>query len=773
VELDAIVDRLTRGTTRLLTVVGPAGVGKTRLAIAAGDELVDAFPDGVVFIDLTVVHDPALVLPAVAAQLGMLDTGIGPVADRLQSHLQDREMLIILDNFEQVLSAAGDLATLVTAAPGLRLLVTSRFPLRIRAEQALRLGPLPVPALDVVPPLAELMTIPSVALFVARAQAQRADFVPDQQQVPLLIQLIHQLDGLPLALELAAGQVGVMPLAAIARRLDRRLQALQWEAQDLPDRQRSLHATIDWSYVLLTVEEQRLFRHLGVFVGRVSLDALAAVVGHEETDDTLLGLIALAEKSLVLPALEASDDPEPAFRMLETVRQFAREQLALEGELLVAEHAHARYFVELAEQADPHLRERTQRAWYFRLEAEHDNLRLALRWLLDHDESEPALQLAGALGYFWWLRGYLGEGWRWLEETLRTAADVDAAVWARALGRAGTLLMFGGALEQSKGMLEAALKLAQNHALTAAKLQPLVHLGLQAAFAGELADSLQWLERARALAQQLQDEHQGDFTVAVLGYRSLRGGNLQDAAEQLAAAIAGFRARGNDATATVLQFFHAIALQRLGRLAEAVFTIQDGLRTTLALRSRWQLSQGLEATLALVGDRTDPEQRARLMGALDTLTHTTGAQYGTLAGVSGQETAIEQDQLERGQLEPAWRVGRSLPFAEAVVLALAVLDNFAATLDREPLARRTSAVESPLSSREQEILQLVAEGMTSRQIGQKLFLSPRTVDHHLTSIFNKLGVGSRAKAVALATQRGLLGDDYGGALRAGSMQRRP
>jgi predicted ATPase/DNA-binding CsgD family transcriptional regulator len=756
VELDTIVDRLTRGTTRLLTVIGPAGVGKTRLALAAGDELRDAFPDGVVFVDLTVVHDPALVLPAVAAQLGMVDTGSGSVADRLQSHLQDRAMLLILDNFEQVLSAAGDLATLVMIASRPRLLVTSRFPLRIRAEQALRLGPLPVPALDVALPLAELVTIPSVALFVARAQAQRADFIPGEQQVPLLIQLIHQLDGLPLALELAAGQVGVMPLAAIARRLERRLQALQWEAQDLPDRQRSLHATIDWSYVLLTEEEQRLFRHLGVFVGRVSLDALAAVVGHEETEYTLLGLIALAEKSLVLPALEAPDDPEPAFRMLETVRQFAREQLALQGELLAAEHAHAQYFVELAEHADPHLRERTQRAWYFRLEAEHDNLRLALRWLLDHDKDEHALQLAGALGYFWWLRGYHGEGRRWLEEALRTAADADPAVRARALGRAGTLLMFGGDLEQSKVMLEAALKLAQDHALSAARLQPLVHLGLRAAFAGELTDSLHWLEKARALAHQLQDEHQGDFTVAVLGYRSLGGGNFQGAAEQFAAAIAGFRARGNDATATVLQFFHAITLQRLGQLAEAAQTIQDGLRTTLAFRSRWQLSQGLEATLSLVGDRTDPESRARLVGALDTLTHTTGAQYGTLARMSGQETAVGHDHLERGHLELAWRAGRSLPFAEVVVLALAMLDDFTATLDPGPPALRTSAVEGPLSPREHEILQLVAEGLTSKQIGQHLFLSHRTVDHHLTSIYNKLGVDNRTQAVAVATRDGIV-----------------
>jgi predicted ATPase len=446
-EIEEIVHRLTREHIRLLSLTGPGGVGKTRLALEARDRLADQFRDGVILADLSPVREPSLVLPTIAHALGILDSGPYPLAERLHEYLADRESLLILDTFEQVLPAAEQLPELLAAAPGLTMLVTSRVPLRLRWEQILRISPLAVPAPDAVLQLEELVQIPSVALFVERARAQRADFTPAEEQAPLLVQLVRQLDGLPLALELAAGQLNVLPLAVIVKRMNQRVQTLQWDAQDLPDRHRSLQAAIGWSYELLTEAEQRLFRHLGVFVGRVSLDAINAVAGDAGADLTLDGIAALAEKSLVLPGRPNDDDPEPAFELLDTVRQHACEQLEVHGELEAAGRAHAQYFLSLAEQADPELRRRSQVAWCRRLESEHDNLRLALRWLLDrgsidHGVADEAVRLAGALGHFWWLRGYHSEGAHYLEEALRAAPDAPPAVRTKALLEAGLLLFW-------------------------------------------------------------------------------------------------------------------------------------------------------------------------------------------------------------------------------------------------------------------------------------------------------------------------------------------
>jgi predicted ATPase len=409
VEFDTIEQRLVRDQVRLLSLVGPAGVGKTRLAWEAGNRLAAHFADGITSVNLAPVREPTLVLPAMAQALGLIDSGPRPLLDRLQEHLYDRTTLLILDNFEQVLPAGAALAELLAATPGLRILVTSRIPLRLRWERILRIGPLAIPALDTVLPLAELLQFPSVALFVERAQAQRDDFMPTDQQVPVLAQLTRQLDGLPLAIELAAAQMSVLPLAVIATRLDHHMQLLRWDAQDLPDRHRSLQAAIDWGYELLPASEQRLFRHLGVFVGRVSLDAIQAVVGGGDVDRTLAGMVSLAEMSLVLPGPPDETELEPTFGMLETMREYAREQLSRHDELEAANGAHARYFLALAEQAAPQLERCGQLTWLIRLQSEHDNLRAALRWLLDQEEHELALRLATALGYFWVVRRYHGK----------------------------------------------------------------------------------------------------------------------------------------------------------------------------------------------------------------------------------------------------------------------------------------------------------------------------------------------------------------------------
>ena len=438
-ELASIADWLLAEDVRLITLVGPGGVGKTRLALEAAARLSAHFPDGVVLVDLAPVRDLALVIPAIARALDLVDAGPRPLLERCARLLGARRLLLVLDNFEHVLAAAGQIGELAAAAARSRLLVTSRSPLHLRAERPLRIAPLPVPDAASDLPVETLVTLPAVALFVARARAQRPDFVLTQRQAPLLARLVRQLDGLPLALELAAARLHVLPLAAVARHLGERIDLLRWEAPDLPDRQHSLQAAMDWSYDLLPAEERRLFRLLGVFVGQVPLAALAAVAGEPDEGALLGALLALAEQSLVLPARPDDDDPEPAFGLLETVRQYARARLAAEGGLAGASHAHAHYFLALAERADPELRRPEQSLWFARLEREHDNLRAALRWLLGHGEPGEALRLAVALGDFWLRHGYHTEGVRWLEDALRHAPEADPAARTQGLLRAGLI----------------------------------------------------------------------------------------------------------------------------------------------------------------------------------------------------------------------------------------------------------------------------------------------------------------------------------------------
>lgn len=398
---------------RLLTLTGPAGVGKTRLALAAGADLVDHFPDGVALVDLAPLRDPQLIPTAIARAVGLVEIGRQTLPEQLQEALRERAMLLVLDNFEQVLPAAGILAELLGSCPHLKLLVTSRIPLQLRWAQVLRVPPLQVPDLNAaLVPVDELGRVPAVALFLARARARQADFALTEANAPLVAQLVAELDGLPLALELAAVRLGSLPLPTIAGRLGGRLRLLHWEAPDLAPRQRSLEAAVGWSYDLLGETEQRLFRCLSVFAGRASLSAITAVMRALESANTavraedavpsassaeegrmLEGLAALVEQSLVLPQPTdmqygsddaEEDDAEPAFAMLATMREYAWELLARQGELENARHAHAHYFHVLAERADPQLRGRSQRTWCFRLEREFDNLHAALQWLFDH-----------------------------------------------------------------------------------------------------------------------------------------------------------------------------------------------------------------------------------------------------------------------------------------------------------------------------------------------------------------------------------------------------
>jgi non-specific serine/threonine protein kinase len=825
-ELHVITQLLGSGDTHLLTLTGPAGVGKTRLARAAAARLAedhDCFPDGVVFVDLSAVREPALVLGSLAGAIGLLDMGSRSLLERLTEILAERRLLVVVDNFEQVLPAAASLGELLATCSGLALLVTSRAPLQLRWEQALRIAPLPVPDPTMpLPPLEELAAVPSVALFVQRARARQADFVLTEKLAPVVAQLAAELDGLPLALELAAARAATLPLPAIASRLGDRLRLLRWEAADVPDRQRSLEAAVGWSYDLLGEEEQRLFRCLGVFAGCISLDAIAAVVttvadvsgkadGREWGGDggrALDRLLSLAEQSLILPmwpadlgwqqggqgghagqagieeAVDEADDAEgsePIFGMLETVREYARERLAAAGELEVARRAHAHSFLALAKQSEPELHGHAQRSWFFRLEREHDNLRAALRWLLDQvdeDEGERALCLAGALGYFWRFRGYHAEGWRWLEEALgrgptavegETADPVSAAVHTQALLEAGGLLAVRGEVARARTFFEEALALARRQEDLGGIVQALCWVGLCARYAGEAERAVAQHEEALRRARALGDPFHVVAALYYLGGTVQMQGNVPDAAAHYVEALDLLEAAGDARAAGALHFELGAITGQQGDLPGAARHVRAGLQTSARLRDRWLVSFGAQAVLAVVGEHADPVGQARLVGAADALRQATGAGRALWEHVGADRSVVElRATLPEAEWEATYREGQALPAGDVVTLALRLLDEVA--IVAKPPSRPEAVPEvppesatpspqspgNPLSAREQEVLRLVSEGFSSKDIGRQLVIAPSTVNQHVKAIFDKLGVDTRAQAVTVASQQGLL-----------------
>ena len=344
-EIAHISAMIERDGARLVTLTGPGGTGKTRLALAVAAEALDTFPDGVWFVDLAPLTDPALVLPGIAGVLGVREAGGQPLLRTVEAFLATKRLLLVLDNFEQVLDAAPQLAELLSACPRLSMLVTSREPLQVRAEQQVPVAPLPLPPQERMLSLSELARVPAIDLFVQRARAIVPDFTLTEENAPAIVAICQRLDGLPLAIELAAARIRILPPQALQERLERSLPVLTSGPRDAPARQRTLRDAIAWSHDLLEGDEPALFRRLAVFSGGWTLEAAEAVIGNDGVLDVFTGITALADKSLVRPL--ATTDPEPRFGMLETIREFGLEQLTAAGELDATRGRHAAYLVDL------------------------------------------------------------------------------------------------------------------------------------------------------------------------------------------------------------------------------------------------------------------------------------------------------------------------------------------------------------------------------------------------------------------------------------------
>jgi len=464
-------------------------------------------------------------VPTIAQTLEVKEGAGQPLFDLVTTFLRDKQVLLLLDNFEQVVSAGVHVTALLAACPLLKVLVTSREVLHVRGEQEFAVPPLALPDPKHVPDLMALSQYEAVALFIQRAQAVNPEFQVTNANAPAIAEICARIDGLPLAIELAASRIKVLPPLALLARLGQRLTVLTSAARDVPARQQTLHNTIQWSYDLLSAQEQRLFRHLSVFVGGCTLQAAEAIcrVGNDQEMELLDGVASLVDKSLVRQTEQEGE--EPRLLMLETIREFGVECLAKSGALEQTRNAHAAYYLQLAEKAELHLRSAQQAVWLARLELEHDNLRAALRWLLDHKEREIALRLGGALAYFWAIRGYWSEGSSELSQALAASEGVAAGVRAKALNGAGFLMDLQGDHEQAMALCEESLALFRELGDTQGTALSLLWLGEITFWTGRLLRSRAQLEEALTLFRELDDPWGIAFSLERLASVALEQGS--------------------------------------------------------------------------------------------------------------------------------------------------------------------------------------------------------------------------------------------------------
>ena len=712
-EVSEVCNRLRSGETRLLTLTGPGGTGKTRLALQAAADLLEDFPDGTFFVQLATLTDADLFISAVAETLGVRETGEQALDDSLKTYLGERRMLLVLDNFEQVLEAAPTVTELLTAAPELKVLTTSRAPLGLYGEHEFPVPPLSMPDLKRPPPLERLTQYEAVGLFVERARALKPDFSITNESAPAVAEICVRLDGLPLAIELAAARIKLLPPRAMLQRLGSRLKLLTGGARDLPERQRTLRATIEWSHALLDEGERVLFARLSVFSGGRTLEAIEAICDAEGDlpVDTFEGVSSLLDKSLLRQ--EEGPDGEPRFVMLETVHEFAREKLRQSAEAEEIKRVHAEYFLTLAEEADPELRGPDQLQWLEMLEAEHDNMRAALTWALEHKEVELALRLGGALWWFWWMRSHNSEGRRWLEAALVMDGRGSPEVRAMALAGVGYLGLEQGDLDRAKEACEEGLGLLANEARerSEAKLILLAGLGWVVWEREEYEQAKQLFEESLAPSREMRDTWWLATSLSNLAVVSHFLGNSEKANELYEQSMDLFREQGDKRRLATCLNNLAMVVCSQGELGRAAKLIEESVALLGELGARGVVSIGLcnlgwiallqddlgraadlyreslslswetgvnpvvqrtlEGLACVAGAKGEAQRAARLWGAAQTLHETKGIPR-DIDFLDEADARISAVRLGMGEeaWEEAWRKGRGMTLDEAVSYAM-------------------------------------------------------------------------------------------------------
>ena len=608
-EITALVELLSSEDVSVVTVMGPGGTGKTRLALAVGADALPVFADGVFFVDLSALSDASLVVPAIVQALSLREAAGRSLAETLGDYLSSKEMVLILDNFEQVMAAAGEVSALVASSSSLKVVVTSREALRIEGEREFPLHPLALPSSD--SELAKIIESPAVELFVARARSVRPGLVLSGEDAVHVATICRRLDGLPLAIELAAARVKVLSLAALASRLENSLAALGTGRRDAADRQRTLQGAIAWSYELLDGDEQRLISRLGVFAGGWSLDAAEAVCDRNDLAvDVLDGLSSLVDKSLV----RVVEGDERRFSMLETIRGFSLEKLEESGEAQEIRRAHAQHFGGLAEEAEPYLVGRVQKEWLDRLERDHDNLRATLQWSLTADK-ELAIATAAHVSRFWYVRGFLSAGRTWLERALESSSGEPTAPTLRIASMLGVIAHVQGDLNAARSFAQRGVALA----LALQDDQAVMHctetMALGELEQGRFAEARRHFEDNLQLSRALKDERGAAVTLGNLAFLALLEGDHEGAAVLANESFASHRQTGDEEGMARGATLLGISALLASELQQAKSYLRQGVELSADIGHKELVGTALGGFAAAVTHTGEVERGAILLGA--------------------------------------------------------------------------------------------------------------------------------------------------------------
>jgi len=714
-------------SARLVTLTGAGGAGKTRLALMVAASMESELEHGVWLVELAALTDPALIPTALATALGVLSSADRGTLESLLEYLSERHTLLVLDNCEHLVADCAQLADQVLRrCPGVRILATSREMLNVPGEVIWR-----------VPSLA--LDSEAVQLFAERARAALPDFEVASDNVAAVTEVCERLDGIPLAIELAAARIRTLTPAQIAARLDDRFGLLVAGPRTLLPRQQTLRATVDWSYALLSDAERLLFRGLSVFAAGWTLDAAEFVCGDQP------GVLQLLEQLVHRSLVQVTPwKAETRYRLLETLRQYAAEKAREADEEVALRERHLDWFVALAERAQPGLRTAELPDWLDRLEAEHDNIRAALRWAAEH-RPEAQVRLSDALWEFWYIRGHLAEGQFWLDAAAQRT-DVSLAVRARALKAAGSLASYRYDFDRASALEAEALSLAHEIGDLPLAAACLVNLGNTDAGRNRYASAERWYGQALQLMRDLDDNYGVGLVLLNQSYIARDHGQHARATELLERCLPLFVASG-DRRRT------GRTLMRLGTTAyeqsdypRAEQLGRDALATFSELGFMPGIADCFELLASVAAAQGSAARAARLFGALEALQARIGRSLSP-AERRLRERGLVAVRRVVGELSGArWRAdGQALPLETAVAFALSD-----ATLEAD------AAPSRPLSARERDVVALIAQGLTNRQIAEQLIISERTVDSHVSRIFDKLGLSTRAQAAVWAAGHGLV-----------------
>lgn len=663
-EMMAARTLLARDEVRLLTLTGPGGIGKSRLGLELARSLEKEFADGASFVPLASVTDPTLVVPTIAQALDVRNDAVTGYLEGLKVALRNRQLLLLLDNFEQVVASAPAIAELLEAAPRLKVLVTSRSSLQLSGEHEFPVPPLSLPSRQGLSPLGTLGQSEAVQLFVQRAQAVNPDFDLTLDNALIIAEICHRLDGLPLAIELAAARIRLLPPRALLQRLDKRLNLLTSGSRDLSTRQQTLRNTIDWSYQLLTADEQQLFVFLSLFVGGASLEAIEAV-GAGMCEGELLGLLdSLVDKNLLK---QREVEGEPRFAMLETLREYASEKLDALPNAVQLKKRHAAFYLELAERAGPEIISHQQLLWVARLERDIDNLRAALNRSLDLGDMSTVAHIGWALWAFWWVRGYQNEVRAWLDQALAKEDGLTPLERARTLFVDAAMALIQGDYAQAQLLGEASLSLAREVGDSLTEGTVLLGLGLMATYRQAFKEAHDAFEEGLANFRD-HGEHWGIAHTLHSQWRlaAFQGDPLKEI-DKLRESAALFREIG-DLSALVL-VLHNLALATLmsGRPEEALALLAEGLRGSVALNNRWYIAYCLEGVASVCATRQLAPQAAQLFGAADALrTAVNAPQTPADQALYASFLTATQTQLGQEAFEANWAEGKALGLEQAI-----------------------------------------------------------------------------------------------------------